>query len=148
MEKGVLLSYYCLKERKIDVESKTRYVLIADDRENWRRVLRYLSEREGFFVSEAKDVQEAKNILVQKKFDLALIDVRFIDRDIFNVDGLDLLRFVKMNYPETKTVVLTAYPESIESRKLKEADDFILKAPPKGINFNEEFRRKIRILLS
>ena len=126
--------------------SRTIHVLVVDDQENWRNVLRFLSEKEGLYVSEAKNSEEAEEKLARKNFDLALLDVKLEDEQVFNVEGLDLLHHIKVNHPNTKVIVLTGYPKSIGNRKPEQADEFILKAA-RDSNFREEFRKKIREIL-
>jgi DNA-binding NtrC family response regulator len=128
------------------MSGRTIRVLVVDDQENWRKVLRFLSEKEGLYVSEADNSEDAKEILSRRSFDLALLDVKLEDEQVFNVEGLDLLNHIKINYPSTKVIVLTGYPKSIGNKKPEQADEFILKVA-KNSNFKDEFQKKIRTLL-
>jgi CheY-like chemotaxis protein len=128
------------------MSGRTIHVLVVDDQENWRSVLRFLLEKEGLYVSEAKNSEEAKDKLAHKNFDLALLDVKLEDDQVFNVEGLDLLNYIKINYPNIKVIVLTGYPKSIGNKKPEQADEFILKAA-KDSNFKEDFQKKIKTLL-
>jgi len=122
------------------------HILIVDDQENWRQALRALLEKEGFQISEASHVDEAKNILMQTQFHLVVIDLRLKDKETYNVQGLELLNYVKSQTPNTKTVVLTAYPESLKGKQ-PDADAFILKVPQHATFDTKGFRSKIRELL-
>ena len=108
-------------------------ILVVDDQPNWRLALSALLKSEGFAVTQARNFEDAKAILVSSVFDVAVLDVRLVDEDIFNVEGLELLGFVRANSPATRVIILTGYPEGIK-REL-EADAFILKVP-KGSTFD------------
>ena len=83
-------------------------VLIADDHEIVRHGLRdILTTRLGkMAVSEAKDAGEAINLLIQKDWDLVLLDINMPGRD-----GLEVLAEAKRLRPKTPVLVLTSYPE-------------------------------------
>jgi DNA-binding NarL/FixJ family response regulator len=57
-------------------------------------------------VSEAKDAGEAINLLIQKDWDLVLLDINMPGRN-----GLEVLAEAKRLRPKTPVLVLTAYPE-------------------------------------
>jgi DNA-binding NarL/FixJ family response regulator len=84
-------------------------VLIADDHEIVRRGLRdILTTRLGkVAVSEAKDAGEAINLLIQRDWDLVLLDLNMPGRS-----GLEVLEQAKRLRPKTPVLVLTAYPEA------------------------------------
>ena len=78
-----------------------------------------------------------------------VLDVRLVDTDVFNVQGLELLRLVKTQEAAQKTIILTGYPESIRKGVLEEygADALVLKVPP-GSRFNSRgFTDKVQELL-
>ncbi len=62
------------------------------------------------------------------------------------MDGLDLLHFIKVSSPNTKTIVLTGYPKAIRNKP--ESDEFILKVPEKTTFDIKGFQEKVRRLLS
>ena len=78
-------------------------VLIADDEESLRFVLRQLLEREGCAVDEAQDGQEAVAMARQKGYDLYLLDMKMP-----RLDGLAALREIRAMYPDALAVMITA----------------------------------------
>jgi CheY-like chemotaxis protein len=91
-------------------------ILVVDDEEALRVVLSAELEGEGYQVTSAADGQEAINILTTKEFDLILLDIKMP-----NVDGFEVLKFVKERWPQTKVVMLTGFADlknAIESKKL------------------------------
>ena len=83
-------------------------VLIADDHEIVRCGLRdILTTRLGkVAVSEAKDAGEAINLLIEKEWDLVLLDINMPGRS-----GLEVLEQAQRLRPKTPVLVLTSYPE-------------------------------------
>ncbi|MFZ1977947.1 MAG: response regulator [Bacteroidota bacterium] len=99
-------------------------ILVVDDEEALRIVLSAELEGEGYQVSNAADGQEAINILKKQEFDLILLDIKMP-----NVDGFEVLKYVKERLPKTKVIMLTGFADlknAIESKKLG-AEDFISK---------------------
>jgi DNA-binding NarL/FixJ family response regulator len=81
-------------------------ILIVDDHALVRRGMSYVV-KEGFpdaEVSEAGSAAAALEILRAQKVDLALVDVRMPD-----LDGLDLLRSVKAEWPDIPVIMLSTY---------------------------------------
>ena len=103
--------------------SKNR-ILVVDDEEALRIVLSAELEGEGYQVDSAADGQEAINTLATKEFDLILLDIKMP-----NVDGFEVLKYVKEHCAKTKVVMLTGFADlknAIESKKLG-AEDFVSK---------------------
>lgn len=83
-------------------------VLIADDHELLRRGLRDLLEgRLGqVTIGEACDAAEATRLLIDKDWDLALLDINMPGRS-----GLEVLEDARRLRPRLPVLVLTSYPE-------------------------------------
>jgi two-component system response regulator PilR (NtrC family) len=99
-------------------------VLVVDDEDALRTVLSSELEGEGYKVAAAADGAEAISILKNQTFDLILLDIKMP-----NVDGFEVLKFVKETHPETKVIMLTGFADlknAIESKKLG-AEDFVSK---------------------
>ena len=99
-------------------------ILVVDDEEALRTVLSSELEGEGYSVRSAADGQEAITQLTGTEFDLDLLDIKMP-----NVDGFEVLKFVKERHPKTKVVMLTGFADlknAIESKKLG-AEDFVSK---------------------
>jgi len=124
----------------------SKQVLIVDDQDNWRIALRTLIEEASVRVTEASNFADAKRLLTSTRFDLVVLDVRLVDQDEFNVEGLDLLNLIHAVSPATKTVILTGYPESIRTAP-PDADAFVFKVP-QGAHFDSRaFKKRIKELL-
>lgn len=125
-------------------------ILVVDDQGNWRRMLRTLLEQEGYDVQEAINFIEAKTRIDSSIFDLLILDIRLVDEDIFNVQGLELLKLAKSQQPSPLVIILTGYPEIIREGVMKSlgADALMLKVPKGGRFNNNEFKKQVRTLLA
>jgi DNA-binding NarL/FixJ family response regulator len=83
-------------------------VLIADDHALVRAGLRQYLQQCGRFASiaEASSGSQTLDMLRGARFDLLILDINMPDRG-----GLDILRHVRASHPETRVLVLSAYPE-------------------------------------
>lgn len=77
-------------------------ILIADDEAEFRYMLQTFLTKEGFEITETSDGVEALNVLQSKVFDIALLDIKMP-----KVDGMDVLKYIKENVPDTDVVMLT-----------------------------------------
>jgi len=125
------------------------YILIVDDQQNWREALSSLLQGQHM-VQAAGSFQEAKQAITEFTFDVAVLDVRLIDKDTFNVEGLGLLRIIKERSPGTGVVILTGYPDSVRKEILEEhdADAFFFKVPPGDTFDSAGFRALIQELVT
>jgi putative two-component system response regulator len=124
---------------KLEVRPTT--ILVADDTEGYRCLLRDLLEDQGYRVVCAEDGEEAQNVLRSQAVDLALLDVMMPQRT-----GFDVCRTIKSN-PETRLipVVLVTGLDSTNDRIRGidcGADDFLSKPVNK-----EELLARVRSLL-
>ncbi len=79
-------------------------ILIADDEENIRMVLREGLRREGYEVEEADDGQAALDAVEKESFSLAILDVKMP-----KVDGIQALERIRRIDPSLPCVMITAH---------------------------------------
>ncbi|NIQ03565.1 MAG: response regulator [Nitrospinaceae bacterium] len=99
-------------------------VLIVDDEQEMRIALETTLKREGFECTCASDGQEALDRCEREIFDLVLTDVKMP-----RLGGLELLRGVKRQAPQTFVIMMTAYGDidnAVETMK-EGAFDYLLK---------------------
>ncbi|MDW7681761.1 MAG: sigma-54 dependent transcriptional regulator, partial [bacterium] len=100
-------------------------ILVVDDQENPRKALSFLLSRKGGYnVEEAEDGNSAIQWLREKNFDLVITDLR-----MKKIDGIELLKRTKKDFPTTEVIVITAYgtvKSGVEAMKLG-AYDYIQK---------------------
>jgi len=120
--------------------------LVVDDQNSWGLLLQRLLKKEGFQTSYAAGSQTAEKILKQKAFDLAIIDVRLVDEEPGNVEGLKLVQTLKSYYPNTKIVVITGYPEDVRGDLT--GVEFIHKVPEGSTFNNKAFKDLVKKLVN
>ncbi|SEH08050.1 response regulator [Candidatus Venteria ishoeyi] len=115
--------------------------LVVDDQKQWRDVTARVLTSEGFTVIQAANREDAYHKLEHNIFTIVILDLRLVDEEGFNVDGLDILYHIKESNPDTKVIMFTGYPEDLKSHP-KVADYFLLKVP-KNSSFTGEKLRDI-----
>jgi len=84
-------------------------ILIVDDIEDYLQSLQRSLERD-FEVLTATSIDEAKK-KITKELELLLLDIRLDESDPSNRDGLLLLEWSKMNFPQIPVVMMSVYRE-------------------------------------
>ncbi len=107
-------------------------VLVADDDQQMRRLVRSILERDGYEVTEAADGLDALEQVENKPFDLLLLDI-----DMPRLDGLGVLEELRTRIKTlgVPVIVLTARTDDTETRVLDlGAQDFLTKpVQPKSL---------------
>src|SRR5919107_332000 len=99
-------------------------ILLVEDKESLRRVVRLTLESAGYTVAEAEDARAASQALAREPYRLVLTDLRMP-----HGSGLDVLRASKAADAEVPVVVMTAYgsiDEAVQAMK-DGAHDFLQK---------------------
>jgi two-component system, chemotaxis family, chemotaxis protein CheY len=93
-------------------------ILVVDDSESIRQLLSFTLERAGFEVAVAVDGEDALRMLDGKNLDLVLTDL-----NMPNMDGISLIRQVRLNdhYKRVPIVMLTTESQSSFKEQAKEA---------------------------
>jgi two-component system, NtrC family, response regulator AlgB len=79
-------------------------VLVVDDEESIRRMLRLCLDGAGYAVTQAASGEAGVLAAKRSPPDVALVDMR-----LGGADGLEVARQLKLEAPETKVIVMTAY---------------------------------------
>lgn len=99
-------------------------ILVVDDEESIREFLNIMLRKEGYDVTCVEDGQQAMDMLKKKSFEMVISDLQMPQ-----VTGLELLKFVKDNYPDVLFLLVTAFgttETAVEAMKLG-AYDYITK---------------------
>ncbi|OPY84387.1 MAG: Transcriptional regulatory protein ZraR [Syntrophus sp. PtaU1.Bin208] len=83
---------------------KNLTILVVEDGQSQREMLRDFLRKEGHTVAEAASGEEAVQSVMKGAFDLVLLDYKMP-----GMDGMQVLREVKRLNPETDVVIITAY---------------------------------------
>jgi two-component system NtrC family response regulator len=79
-------------------------ILLVEDDESLRRVTQAQLERNGYETAAAADALQALEMLQREPRELVISDLNLPD-----ISGLELLRKIRSDYPETAVVIVTAY---------------------------------------
>jgi DNA-binding NtrC family response regulator len=100
-------------------------IMIIEDDEEMRSVLKDFFEEEGFEIDSASNGVDALRILSKDHFDLIITDIRMP-----GLTGLDILPRIKSLEPETPIVVITAYGgDDVRRRSIERGATTYLEKP-------------------
>jgi DNA-binding NarL/FixJ family response regulator len=101
-------------------------VLIVDDHEQLRALMRQIMAETSDLrvVGEAADGAEAMRLVQTLRPAIVLLDL-----GLPGVSGLEVLRWLKVEYPETKVIIVTVHTENAyrQTAEASGADAFLLK---------------------
>ena len=103
---------------------KRRRILVVDDDTSLRRVTQFQLEQAGYQVTTATSGMEALQVFEQAPQDLVLTDLQMP-----GLSGLELLKKIRLNYPEISVIIVTAFgtvESAVEAMKAG-AYDYITK---------------------
>ncbi len=86
-------------------------VLIVDDERHWCEQLSDIMMTDGYSVATANNYEDAFEALMSVHFRVAILDIRLVDADRNNDDGLRLLADIDKAKMNTQVVLVTAYGE-------------------------------------
>jgi two-component system response regulator AtoC len=92
-----------LEQLPISVSSPR--ILIVDDEEVVRSGIARVLSKDGLQVSVAVDGEEAVEIMAEEPFTIVFLDIKMP-----GMDGIEVLRHVRANHPETMVIMITGYP--------------------------------------
>jgi DNA-binding NtrC family response regulator len=103
-------------------------ILVVDDEPAILFAYRKLIEKDGMSVDLSADFEEAVRLIRARRYLAVIADLRLAGTE--NGDGLELIRIVRQEYPDTKTILATGYSDSkIEKRALELGISYCFKKP-------------------
>ena len=99
-------------------------ILIVDDESNIRLGLNKCLAKEGYYIEEASNGEEALQLIYNKKYDLILMDVQMPE-----LNGFDVLKRIRKFGNSTRVIMMTAFGTvemAVDSMKIG-AVDFLSK---------------------
>lgn len=99
-------------------------ILVVDDDKNIRKLITVVLEKEGFVVFNAKDGQEALNVLDKETIDLIIVDIMMP-----NVSGYEFTETVRLSNQKTPILMMSAKQLAEDRKKgfMAGIDDFMVK---------------------
>ncbi|MEK4566519.1 response regulator [Alkalihalobacillus sp. FSL R5-0424] len=81
-------------------------LLVVDDQYGIRVLLNEILQKDGYSVHQAANGVQALSIVQDENPDLILLDMK-----IPGMDGLEILRRIKVTHPDIRVIMMTAYGE-------------------------------------
>ncbi len=102
----------------------SKRVLVVDDSDFMRRMLKDILSEEGHIIYETKDGKECVDILKKEKFDICILDIAMPV-----MDGLEALGEIREEYPDLKIIMLSAKctEDNVREALKLGADGFVAK---------------------
>lgn len=102
---------------------REKRILVVDDEDRIRRLLRMYLEREGFQIDEAEDGEKALKMALSRDYDLIILDLM-----LPGMDGLDVCKGIRSK-KATPIIMLTARGEEVNRVEGFEVgtDDYVVK---------------------
>jgi len=99
-------------------------ILVVDDEESMRNLLNSILAKDGYRVFLAECGEEALDILKRESIDLVMSDLKMP-----GMDGFELLKRIKTDYPGIGVVMVTAFGDSytVKDAILLGADEYVTK---------------------
>ncbi|MGD0733362.1 MAG: response regulator, partial [Terracidiphilus sp.] len=115
-------------------------ILLAEDDEPVRDMLRATMERDGFDVVAVSNVRDALHYIATEKFDAVLSDLHMPQAG----DGFTVVSAMRHTNPQAVTLVLSGYPELDEALSaIRLQADEILTKPIQIASLREAIRNKL-----
>lgn len=99
-------------------------ILVVDDEQMMRDLLTKILGRDGYQVISAPDGQAALEMIDRQNVDLVISDMKMP-----RLNGFELLKAVKKDYPEIGMIMMTAYGDTytVKDALLLGADEYLTK---------------------
>ena len=98
-------------------------ILVADDEAGLVDIMRNYLEGKGLVVDCALDGKSALRLIKEQDYDIVFLDINMPE-----LTGVEVLRFIKDNHIRAKVVFLTGYPYIDENlARLLRADEYLEK---------------------
>jgi len=99
-------------------------ILVVDDEKEVTYTLEGFFLARGYKMLTALSGDEAIIVIEQKRPDVVLLDMKMP-----GLNGIEVLRYIKKNYPEIKVIVITAYDEEYRERAEQAGAESFLSKP-------------------
>jgi ActR/RegA family two-component response regulator len=84
-------------------------VLIVEDEATWRKLYQKVLEKEGYQVRTADSLPAALDLLDRHFFHVAIVDIRLVDSQPGNQDGIEVVKRISQADEGTRAIIITAF---------------------------------------
>jgi DNA-binding response OmpR family regulator len=115
-------------------------ILIVDDEPHILSTFSFCLEAEGYYVDTARDGAEGLTKFGKGPWDVVILDIRMP-----RIDGVEVLRKIKKNSPNTVVIMITAFGNSeVEEKVKKMGANGYLNKPLSPKDIREAIRESMR----
>lgn len=127
---GRLKEFFRGRTQPEHVEPDSRTLLVVDDEESICFSMREYFSQHGFKVDTAREMEEAEGLIKETEYKVIIQDLRL--GQARRPDGIEIIKLVHKQNPDTRIVVLTSYgsPEAEAEARRAGADAFLRKPKP------------------
>jgi DNA-binding NtrC family response regulator len=110
------------------MDAAQKRILIVDDEPAILLTLSYALRSKAVDVVTAGRLEHAEAALQRERFDAVIADIRM--SGMLGVEGLELLTYIKRNWPATKVIVMTAHgTDEVQQDAHERGADFYFTKP-------------------
>jgi len=100
-------------------------LLVVDDESIVGKRLRQVFSKMGFEIETFVDGAPAMAAMIEKPFDVVVTDLKMAD-----MDGMEVLRQVRLLYPTTRVIIISGYADAATAEKARQLGVFEFLAKP------------------
>ena len=124
---------------------ESKKILIVDDVFEYTDIMGLLLSDKGFGIEKAHTYEQAVKYIDKENPYLAIIDVRLNESDLSDKQGIELLKYIKEKFPETRVIITGDYNELKFKDEMKRIGaDAFLEKPLKPVSFKEIVEKYIK----
>ena len=121
---------------------RKKSILIVDDNHNVLTALANIARTLGFDVATAASRREATHLIDLQAFDVAIVDMKLVENDVRNRDGIAILKYLRDKNEGTKSIFLTGYGTFSDAAEAA-FDIHVFHAIEKGLETEEKVRNSL-----
>lgn len=126
------------------MNKKNYRILVVDDEIEYQRVFSYLLQKNGYTVLTCSGGKDALDLLAKNEIDLVMTDLKMPD-----MDGIELVKQMKLAYEEIDVMIITAFgsiESAVNAMKYGATGYSIKNSEPEALLLDIDRMAKIRIL--
>ncbi len=101
---------------------ETCSILLVDDDQAWLEFNVFSLKKFNFKIFTAGSLQEALQKLQGQTYEIAVLDLRLVDNDQNNFDGLEIIKYLRATKAPTRILVKSGFLTPDIERELKELE--------------------------
>lgn len=94
-------------------------ILLVDDDASWQSINRIVLGKHGYQIYTASTKDEALKKIEERKYEIAVIDLRLVDNDQSNFEGIEIIKILFEKNPDTQILVKSGYLSPAAEDELK-----------------------------